>query len=147
MKNSIVINGWYTHENCEVSPTKEKWRGENISQLLMNELINLGYKDFITDMTTDVDEWTEDVDVTIPDCKLSLYISKEEIPLIELQTNLIRQMCGDATILSGYYGYSEWTILGYDVNQFTLGNHDILSILESHDKEYIYLIFEFEGLR
>lgn len=38
---------------------------------------------------------------------------------------------------ANYVGYSEWTITGYDLEECTLGGHDLNSILLSHSGEYV----------
>ncbi|WP_258530105.1 hypothetical protein [Enterococcus faecalis] len=38
-----------------------------------------------------------------------------------------------------WYGYSTWTIEGYEIETFTLGGHNLLEILEG---KFIYLVID-----
>lgn len=79
----------------------------------------------------------------IEKCNFSFYTSNKECSLEEAQTGFLNKLYGDIDVYGENYGYSEYTICGMDLVNFTIGNHDLESILESHLGKYIHIIIEF----
>ena len=49
---------------------------------------------------------------------------------------------GEIKLQLNYVGYSEWTITGMDLVNFTVGGHDIDWELSSHLGEFCWIIFD-----
>lgn len=76
----------------------------------------------------------------LKDCKMRAYYSRERCSLEEAQNAMVSYLCGDIKG-SGYNtGYSEWTILGFNIENLTIGGHDLRKELASHEGEYIHLL-------
>lgn len=81
--------------------------------------------------------------VFIRNCNMRAYFCKRECSLETAQRNFDALLYGgDLATETEYTGYSEWTITGMDLNEFTLGGHDLKRELDSHMGEYIHLIIE-----
>ena len=97
----------------------------------------------------------------IPDCNIRMYFTNKECELDEAEIALLVKLEVDGYLddheareeLSGVFdletrltGYSEWTIIGYDVETCTLGGHNLLGILGSHIGEYVNMVIEAEEM-
>lgn len=81
----------------------------------------------------------------IRNCNMRAFFTKKECSLIAAQHALDTFMYGgDLATDTSYTGYSEWTITGMDLDEFTIGGHDLKNELDSHMGEYIHLIIECE---
>lgn len=79
--------------------------------------------------------------VYLRNCNMRAYFCKRECSLEAAQRNLDEILYGgDLATETEYTGYSEWTITGMDLNEFTLGGHDLKREFDSHMGEYIHLI-------
>lgn len=93
----------------------------------------------------------------IPDCNIRMYFTNKECELDEAEIALLVKLEVEGYLddheareeLSGVFdletrltGYSEWTIIGYDVETCTLGGHNLLGILGSHIGEYVNMVIE-----
>lgn len=79
----------------------------------------------------------------IRNCNMRAYFCKRECSLETAQRNFDALLYGgDLATETEYTGYSEWTITGMDLNEFTLGGHDLKRELDSHMGEYIHMIIE-----
>ena len=77
---------------------------------------------------TEDDVFEETLDV-IPDVTLKIYSSEKEIELGKVEEEYLRQMLGDLTLEGSLNGYSEYTIMGFDIARAWLGGHDIQNII------------------
>ena len=41
-----------------------------------------------------------------------------------------------------WYGYSSWTIEGFNTHSFKLGGHNLLEILKNYEGKWMYLIVD-----
>lgn len=93
----------------------------------------------------------------IDDCNMRMYFTNKECELDEAEIALLvklevegyldeheakEEFCGDFDLMTRLTGYSEWTITGYDVENCTLGGHNLLNILGSHIGEYVNIVVE-----
>lgn len=79
----------------------------------------------------------------IEKCNMRAYFTKSKTSLYEAQTSLINVMYGgDMQTKVSYTGYSEYTIIGLDLDEFTVGGHDLAKEFHSHIGEYVHLIIE-----
>jgi len=83
----------------------------------------------------------------LPKIAVSIFYSDKECTLDQVQTEFLFKTFGGCSDISGelklqldYVGYSEWTITGLDLEQFTVGGHNIDSELSSHLGEFCWLI-------
>lgn len=87
-------------------------------------------------------------DYIIPRVAVRIYVSNEKISYEEAVKNQILESIGEFIANETWNGYSEYTILGYDVNMFKLvgnnGEHDLTEILKSYIGKFIW--FELEVL-
>ena len=97
----------------------------------------------------------------IPDCAVRMFFTSNECSLDEAEIALLQKLYGmgyeikdkdgnkvmsrggEETFEGDYksnidlIGYSEFTIIGYDVTTCTLGGHNLLNILSSHIGQYV----------
>lgn len=96
----------------------------------------------------------------IDNCNMRMYFTNKECKLDEAEIALLvkleveeyfdehearEELCGDFDLLTKLTGYSEWTIIGYDVETCTLGGHNLLDILGNHAGEYVNIVVEADG--
>jgi hypothetical protein len=78
----------------------------------------------------------------LPKVSLQAYFSNKKTSLEEVIEKNILNTIGDLDIYTEWYGYSEWTIEGYDVVNFTIGNHNLEEILSSYNGKYAHIVLE-----
>ena len=79
----------------------------------------------------------------IDDCNMRAYFTNEKCTLVAAQMARDNFMYGgDLKTQVTYEGYSEWTITGLDLDEFTIGGHDLKSEFSSHVGKYMHLIIE-----
>ena len=79
----------------------------------------------------------------IEDCNLRIYFTDEECELEDAMLAMDALMYGgDIKTKVSYCGYSEYTITGLDLEEFSIGGHDLESELRSHYGEYMHMIIE-----
>ena len=49
---------------------------------------------------------------------------------------------GDIKTKIDYCGYSEWTITGLDLDEFSIGGHELTQEFKPHYGQYMHLIIE-----
>lgn len=92
----------------------------------------------------ELDEEMGGVSLYIPNCSLSYYISNKEISLEEIQEKHLRKLFGAIDVYGENYGYSAWTIMGFNVDTLTIGNHNLNQILRSYIGKYIHILIDYE---
>lgn len=79
----------------------------------------------------------------IDDCNLRAYFADEECELEEAMLAMDMLMYGgDIKTRVDWVGYSEWTITGLDLEEFSIGGHDLEWEFSSHSGKYCHLIIE-----
>ena len=79
----------------------------------------------------------------LPNVHLSCWFSDKQHTLEEAQINFESYLATGNLLTSGHYiGYSEWSIIGFDVDCFIIGGHDLNEELKPHIGQYIHLILE-----
>lgn len=79
-----------------------------------------------------------------------VYFSNAECTLEEAETYQVMYSLGavgELDMLQDWYGYSEWTVLGYDVRNFELkdvnGNgHDLTQIFYNYRNKYAHILID-----
>lgn len=107
-----------------------------INSLLLK--LNEEAKTLIKDKSGDWDY--DDYEIEIPNVGLQLFFTDKKSTLEEAEEFLILEAHGLLDGSESWFGYSEYTILGYYVDRFTVGNHDILDILTSHEGKYCHIV-------
>lgn len=79
----------------------------------------------------------------IEDCSIRAYFTEEECELEDAMKSMLFYVYGgDIKVKTSYCGYSEWTITGLNLDEFTIGGHDLDKELSSHYGQYCHLIIE-----
>ena len=78
----------------------------------------------------------------IENVNLRIYVTDKECTLERAMTALVDKIEGSCVAETSLYGYSEFTVMGLDVDSFTVGNHDIEEILKSHEGKYVHFVME-----
>ncbi len=143
MKNSIKISGWITtdyDDNLGITTNKE---GRSI--LSLAETIESLYTSDDCQPSTigECDDEMGGVSLYIPNCMLKYYISDNEISLENVEEKSLAQLCGGIDIFGENYGYSAWTIMGFDVEKLMIGEHDLENILSEQRGKYINMVIEY----
>ena len=75
-------------------------------------------------------------------CNIRIYYLDKESSLEEAENSLVCKFDGlyysDKVLL----GYSEYTILGYEMSSCHIGGHDLISEISCHIGEYIIFVLE-----
>ena len=150
MKHRSVFSGFLGYnesDNTILIRNGHEVYGDELVELINEELhINL---DRVTPSKNDNYEEDDDygdlggISLFIPKCKISFYISDNEISLDEVSERYTMQLLGGLDIYGENYGYSEWTIMGFSTHNFTIGNHDLNEILKSYNGKYINFVMEY----
>lgn len=78
-------------------------------------------------------------------CRIVMYTSKRKMTFEEAQERLLDQMFGAEGVFemeANYTGYSEYTITGFNLDNCTLGGHNLNRILLSHEGKYANILVE-----
>lgn len=79
----------------------------------------------------------------IENCNMRVYFTEKECSLYAAQIAFEEHMYGgDLKTKVSLVGYSEWTITGLNLDEFTIGGHDLEKELSNHIGEYIHMIIE-----
>lgn len=116
----------------------------------MRKTIHLkGYADKVLDGLDDCYDldvgfdFDEESSATIPNCFIRLYDCEKECSLEGALKGHLQTMFGNAELTGQEYGYSEYTIEGFTVNTFKIGEaHDLKEIMKSKEGRYIHLLID-----
>lgn len=83
----------------------------------------------------------------IPKVFFRAYFSDRECSLLDAINNQILLSIGALDILECWFGYSEWTIEGYDVENFKLisengTGHDLQQIFTNYIGKYVHILID-----
>lgn len=96
----------------------------------------------------DPDECMRHETITIPRCQLCIYYTPTKTTLDEATTAFLSKLEG---VVGAFnydvedVGYSEYTITGYNINEMTLGGHDIKRQLMNNRGKYCHFILTYRG--
>lgn len=76
----------------------------------------------------------------IEDANIRIYLTDNECSIDEAVESLLYKLEGEIKTDIALTGYSEYTITGYDIKDFSIGGHDLECELSSHIGEYIHFI-------
>ena len=81
----------------------------------------------------------------IRNCNMRAFFTENETTLAQAQLLFDAQMYGgDLVTDTSLCGYSEWTITGMNLDEFSIGGHELKYEFNSHMGEYVHLIIECE---
>lgn len=90
-----------------------------------------------------IDAEMEDLIEIVPNIKVCIYSNPKKFEYEKAKEMIIEKYFGSMSVTSQDYGYSEYTIEGFNVYLLKIGNHDLIQILNSNDN---YKIFTVEKL-
>ena len=141
--SKIIINGWIGEEEYdEILPSIDEIPiheilNDKIDELDISSNNSLCYKE---------DDHKIAINKMINNVFMQIHVSDKEITLEEANNNFILMSLGQLDIYETWYGYSEWTIMGYDLHSFRLvgndGEHDLNSIFLNYVGKYLILVVE-----
>ena len=139
----IIIKGWIKKDEYE------GWteiNGEPIHRKLNEEieLLDIATKDSYS--YNEEDGWNENVNSLVENVFIKLHVSDKEMTLEEANDNFILSSIGELDIYETWYGYSEFTIMEYELQSFKLignqGEHDLDKILLGYIGKYLIMEVE-----
>lgn len=144
-----IIKGWVSlvgNYEPEIYLLKSKthaadyyeFNKRKLSCLVANTLSSLGYID-IADGEDDFENGIVDKRVA-DNVSMQIFASEKQEKLATIKKNVILDSMGLLEYQEDWYGYSTWTIEGFEIDTFTLGGHNILEIIKTLENKYIYLI-------
>lgn len=81
----------------------------------------------------------------IDDCNLRIYFTDNKCTLEEAMMAMDKLMYGgDIQLKTSLTGYSEYTITGMSLDEFSIGGHSLEYEIESHIGNYAHIILECE---
>lgn len=79
----------------------------------------------------------------IDNCNIRAYFTDTECELEDAMLAMdVMMYGGDIKTRVNWVGYSEWTITGLDLEEFSIGGHDLEWEFSSHSGKYCHLIIE-----
>ena len=142
--SKIIINGWIGEEEYdEILPSIDEIP---IHEILTDKIIELGISTNDSLCYNEEDDHTIAINTMVDNVFIQIHVSDKEITLEEANINCILMSLGQLDIYETWYGYSEWTIMGYDLQSFRLvgndGEHDLNDIFLNYVGKYLILVVE-----
>ena len=78
----------------------------------------------------------------IENVNLRIYVTENECTLEEAESSLIDKLYGVLTTETELEGYSEYTITGLDINDFSIGGHNLEKEIRSYMGKYMHFVLE-----
>lgn len=78
----------------------------------------------------------------IDNCSIRMYFTDKECTLEDADLMVATQLDGKYFSDKDLTGYSEYTILGYEINKCEIGGHKLLDIIREHIGEYLIFVME-----
>lgn len=139
MKN-IHICGWIEKDWCNFPSIDDV----PIHRLLNDMIDALGVKTKDSHCYDDEYDYNIDISTLVENVSIQVHVSDKEITLDDANYNNILMSIGELDICETWYGYSEYTIEGYDIESFRLigndGGHDLNKILLNYVGKYLNMI-------
>lgn len=149
MVNKILIQGFISTNDEEKIELHNKYSegfyGEyigDIGTLLEEEISEHEHSKLYREDNEDFDE-IGGVSIYLEKASVSFYISDNKISLEEVRNRYTMQLLGALDVYGEYYGYSIYTILGFDLQNFTIGNHNLTKILSQYKGKYLNFVLEY----
>ena len=142
--SKIIINGWIEEEEYdEILPSIDEIP---IHEILNDKIDELDITSNNSLCYNEEDDRKISINKMINNVFMQIHVSDKEITLEEANNNFILMSLGQLDIYETWYGYSEWTIMGYDLQSFKLvgndGEHDLNDIFLNYVGKYLILVVE-----
>lgn len=113
--------------------------GRQLRLLMSNALEKLGVVDSSTD-----DEYEAGISgrYQVDNVQLQLFVSDKRAKLDDIREKVVLNAMGLLNFEEQWYGYSSWTIEGFNTETFQLGGHNVLEILERYAGKWVYLVID-----
>lgn len=116
----------------------------SIHSLLNDRIDVLGIKTINSHCYNEEDDYNINISTLVENVLIQIHVSDKEITLDEANSNNILMSIGELDIYETWYGYSEYTIEGYDIESFRLigndGCHDLNKILLNYVGKYLNMV-------
>lgn len=149
---TIHIKGYLFHDGDEVwigSVPNSYFCGFALSETIATKITSILNDDQFQPSVVDADNdpYCVDISMNIPRVSFRVHYSDEKCTLEEALDKHILMSVGELDIYRQWYGYSEWTILGYDLINFKLvsedgGEHDLKEIFKSNVGKYVHILID-----
>lgn len=136
MENTIHLEGWLVNHEEGMS-----FKGSDTIADMLASAVSLRCDDYNRSGSDFGNLFAKD-SMNVPNVQMRMHISDNQISLEQAEEKQILSSIGELDIYTEWYGYSEWTILGYNVENFTVGNHDIEQILRSNEGKYVHILVD-----
>ena len=104
------------------------------------DLLEFFSDNYAPDISFPFEEEGED---TIPNAFIRIYQCDERCNLAKSVEGSLRKLYGDITLTGQEYGYSEYTVEGFNVTSLKFGGHDLQQILDSYkDNDYLHILID-----
>jgi hypothetical protein len=118
-----------------------------LSNALESEIFKVVKNNIENSRYEEKDEDCTSISMFLPKVSLSLFFSDKECSLEESQKNVILMSLGGLDLYEEWWGYSEFTVMGYDILNFKLvskdgGEHDLDKIIRSYRGKYVHIVLE-----
>lgn len=150
IKGWVVVSNEYFMDEDEVFLVKNNTKtityenddGRQLRVLIGSALEKLGFTDIGTE-----EEYEDGVSgkYVAENISMQLFASDKRMKLDEIREYIVLDSMGLLEFQECWYGYSSWTIEGYNTETFTLGGHDILEILKHYNGKFVYLVIDKVG--
>ncbi|MBE9390144.1 hypothetical protein [Vagococcus salmoninarum] len=119
---------------------KETSSERELGSLVSNALLALGVEDMATE--DDFENQNINQKFIADNIQLQVFASSKRTSLDDIKEKVILDSMGLLELQEDWYGYSTWTVMGFNVETFTLGGHDILEIIKSLKDKFIYMVIK-----
>ena len=138
----LHLNGFVTSDDGMIALTKEEqkkwWNGDKpIAESVQDFAREHGW-------VRDYSDGLGGTKTLLYGANIRIYVTDKECSLEEAESCLIETLCGDVMTDIALEGYSEYTITGYCLEDFSIGGHDLEQVLTSYIGKYIHFILEVE---
>lgn len=124
----------------------------NIAKVIAERLSELA-GDRMTPSSEDKNDGKDDTvaaSVHTPEVAVKIFTSSKKCSISQARENQILASIGELDIFVDAYGYSEFTIMGYDTLNFKLvskdGEHCLDTILKSNEGKYMHIVIALAGM-
>jgi hypothetical protein len=102
---------------------------------------NMNILDELSD-NWELDSFSFDEESTyiIPNVIVQIWHTKKECGLEKATEGHLRAILGDLSLTGQDYGYSEYTIEGFNINEAKIGNHELQPIIDNYKDEYLNIL-------
>lgn len=136
----LYINGWVRTNYDGIISTTDKeqyssWEVHSIPDAVESFAEENG-------VTREIQDGLGGTKSYIWDSNIYIYFTDKKSTFEEAQGSLICELYGDVETDIRLTGYSEYTITGCYLEEFTIGGHDLEAEISSHIGEYMHFVLE-----